>query len=81
MLQNIFRPQYDFRAVERNSKFILHNFQVYKIVTFRDFLDPQAPRLICNAPTKKASEVAHVYRKFCMEIFRLAFKTSSIGML
>lgn len=53
MLQNIFRPQHGFRAVERNSKFFLNNFQVYKVVTFRDFLDPQALQLICNAPTKK----------------------------
>lgn len=57
MLQNIFRPQHDFRAVERNSKFLLHNFQVYKIVTFRDFLDPQAPQLICNAPTKRPQKL------------------------
>lgn len=81
MLQNIFRPQHDFRAVERNSKSFFHNFQVYKIVTFRDFLDPQALQLICNAPTKKASGVAHVYRKLCIEIVRLAFKNSSIDML
>lgn len=80
MLQNIFRPQHDFRVVERNSK-SFYNFRVYKIVTFRDFLHPQALQLICNAPTKKASGVAPVYRKLCIEIFRLAFKNSSIDML
>lgn len=42
MLHNTFSLQHDFRAVERDSKPSFHNLQVYKIVTFRGFLDSKA---------------------------------------